>query len=76
MDPNANLAEQRELVIEALSIKDDCSDDGTYSNDQQQRLAVIATELAELVDALDEWLSSKDGFLPNDWMLDASRRRT
>jgi hypothetical protein len=51
MDPNANLEEQRRLAKRLV--------DSPYENDQVQRLA-------ELVLALDEWIS-KGGFLPARW---------
>jgi len=52
MDPNANLAEQRRLLRKFR---------------QRNRLtAGEATRLAELVDALDEWLVN-GGFLPVAW---------
>ncbi len=52
MDPEANLAEQRELRRRILSSEVfDASD---------------AARLAELSEAMDEWLS-RGGFLPKDW---------
>lgn len=52
MDPNANLAEQRRLLRRFR---------------QRNRLtAGEANRLAELVDALDEWLS-QGGFMPDAW---------
>jgi hypothetical protein len=55
MDPNANLAEQRRIVArineEQYSAKD---------------LIYDAIRLAELVQALDEWIA-KGGFLPTAW---------
>lgn len=64
MDPNANLAEQREIAQRLLP-----------DNDQQrllsrQRSGAIerdAARLAELVVALDEWLV-KGGFSPTAWV--------
>jgi hypothetical protein len=53
MDPNANLKEQREIAKRILS--DDGEDTG-YD----------AVRLAELVEALDEWIM-KGGFLPKEW---------
>lgn len=50
MDPNANLAEQRRIVARIL--------DGDDSADWSR--------LAELVQALDEWLTA-GGFLPGEW---------
>lgn len=53
MDPNANLAEQRRIFATLT--------DGT-ANDRIARLE----RLAELAQALDEWLSG-GGFLPREW---------
>lgn len=53
MDPNANLAEQRRLVAHILSGKK-----LGYDAD--------AERLAELVEALDEWITH-GGFLPKEW---------
>jgi hypothetical protein len=62
MDPNANLKRQRELSAFLLSDKaDDLLDQEPALN-----LMAAATELAELVEALDGWLSNK-GFLPGRW---------
>lgn len=51
MDPTANLAEQRRIVAAVLS--------GTSHHDD-------LTRLAELVEALDEWIT-RGGFLPTQW---------
>jgi len=51
MDPSANLDEQRELSSAILR--------GEYTNGDADRLA-------ELVEALDEWIS-KGGAIPRDW---------
>lgn len=56
MDPNANLKEQREIVARMLD--DDAESPDGFAND--------ATRLAELVQALDEWLTN-GGFLPSEW---------
>jgi hypothetical protein len=56
MDPNANLEEQRRLVKLLL--------DGSITTDRAR--SVSAYRLAELVSALDEWIS-RDGFLPKAW---------
>ena len=52
MDPNANLAEQRRLLRKFRS--------------RNRLTSGEATRLAELVDALDEWLSG-GGFMPEAW---------
>jgi hypothetical protein len=54
MDPNATLFEIRQLTAAI-----DVASDPVAAASQGERLA-------ELVDALDEWLS-KHGFLPDDW---------
>lgn len=51
MDPNANLTRQREIVARIVEGE---SQDGDLE------------ELADLAEALDEWLS-KGGFLPARW---------
>lgn len=55
MDPNATLARIRELTA---SLLDSDADPGTAAS--------IGDQLAEHVQALDEWLS-KGGFLPRAW---------
>lgn len=54
MDPNANLKRQRELAAEII--------DG-YGNRDASDIADLAAELAELVQALDEW-RLRGGFDP------------
>ena len=58
MDPNANLDEMRKLAA-AILYDQGCGDPYESSNAQAERLA-------ELVQALDEWIAN-GGFLPNDW---------
>ena len=53
MDPNANLAEMREITRDILA-------------DYQEGTIDDAARLAELIEAMDEWLS-EGGFLPGDW---------
>lgn len=57
MDPNANLAEQRRL---AGAIRE-AADAGVTE------WGTTAIRLAELVEAMDEWMS-KGGFLPEAWI--------
>lgn len=52
MDPNANLAEQLRIAKRILFDDEDASPD--------------AERLAELVLALDEWISNR-GFMPRVW---------
>jgi len=54
MDPDANLREQRELTERMLDPDSQYVDSGD------------ALRLAELVEALHEWLS-KGGFMPQEW---------
>jgi len=55
MDPNETLEELRQRTEDALS--------GGYAMGDMD---VVATDLAILFEALDQWLS-KGGFLPSDW---------
>jgi len=60
MDPNANLREQlqlAEMITEVADSDDDFRLDDLLSN---------ATRLAELVTALNQWISN-GGFLPEGW---------
>lgn len=61
MDPNANLNEQLELAEEMLKAYEDEDGNGIDQDD--------AARLAELVRALDGWLSSR-GFLPKRWSME------
>lgn len=56
MDPDANLAEQRRLVRELL-------DGGLTIEETAER----ADRLAQLVEALDAWLTGGN-YLPNAWV--------
>lgn len=60
MDPNANLEEQRRIAARILQWTVEDAEDGAGE------LHADACRLAELVEALDGWLS-KQGFLPSDW---------
>lgn len=66
MDPDANLKEQREIAREIQAIWDDCNEDGTLTFPQMAAISDKAGRLAELVEALDKWIS-KGGFLPAAW---------
>jgi hypothetical protein len=59
MDPNANLTEQRRIAARIMKMID---------NDQagSPEVAEDGARLAELVQALDEWIS-KGGFLLLAW---------
>jgi hypothetical protein len=54
MDPTANLNAIR-LLVQAIELSSSINN-----------LAELATDLAELVDALDKWMA-KGGFLPKQW---------
>lgn len=58
MDPDANLREQRELAADIIRMAD--------AGDDYEPVANKGTQLAELVQALDEWLR-RGGRLPAEW---------
>lgn len=72
MDPDANLAEQRYLVARMIARTDAYDSNpnikGAADRTQQYQIAQThdAERLAELVQALDEWIT-KGGFLPARW---------
>jgi hypothetical protein len=66
MDPMANLMDQLETAKYILKTWDNCTEDGELTYAQQVDVANKANELAELVIALDEWIST-GGFLPRKW---------
>lgn len=59
MDPNANLAEQRELIQRIINEHDKPHPD-------PERMADYAARLTGLTEVMDTWLSS-GGFLPAAW---------
>jgi hypothetical protein len=59
MDPDANLAELRRIIARARERADSVGYDAV--ND-----AIDLDRLADLAEALDEWLS-RGGFLPEAW---------
>jgi hypothetical protein len=67
MDPNANLEELRRLAAEILNMTVEQMGE-TETGDLMAR----ATRLAELIEALDGWLT-KGGFLPSAWNATADR---
>lgn len=71
MDPNANLHEQRRLVKEMIKL----ADAATISPVINARIQSLGERLSELSQALDEWIV-KGGFLPYDWQVAQSKRRT
>lgn len=67
MDPNANLARQRQLRDEYRDLIDRIEDDsegGDDDTDEQQR--ALLRDLVDLTEALDEWMS-RGGFAPSGW---------
>ena len=65
MDPNANIARQRELVREIQKLDAIAQQDGLTPETADDTM-VAACELAELVQALDGWLC-RGGFRPSGW---------
>lgn len=61
MDPNANLEEQRQIVGRILAMTVEEAGETAIGD-----LHADAVRLAELVEALDTWLTS-GGFLPLAW---------
>ena len=63
MDPNACLAEIRQLIAESYRL-----------DKTDESLSPIATDrLVELIEGLDQWIS-RGGFLPKQWVNDDLRR--
>lgn len=71
MDPNANLKEQREIVARMIELQD-MPDDPPTDEGRYAEHAQLAARLAELVQALDEWIT-KGGALPAAWGKRAAR---
>jgi hypothetical protein len=63
MDPNATLKRIRETSARIVEITDSENIDADTSDE----LLGLASELAELTQALDGWLS-RGGFFPREWM--------
>jgi len=67
MDPNANLDEQLAIVKAVNAIFDRArTSDGMFTEQQRIDLARHAVRLAELVEALDHWITG-GGFPPARW---------
>lgn len=64
MDPNANLKEQRKMA--KLLLAEPADLEGGYSDEEANNRDNAARSLAELVEALDQWIV-KGGFLPTEW---------
>jgi len=70
MDPEANLSEQLSIAAEIIEIIDERGDeDGNLCDEDKDEVVDNANRLAELVQALDEWLR-RGGFLPKRWAAD------
>jgi len=65
MDPNANLREQRELV-EQINTLLNAAHGKRLTGTQEQDIILHSARLAELVEALDQWIAG-GGFLPDSW---------
>lgn len=66
MDPNAALAEIRDLVNRINTDVDRWTDGASDEPDVTLSIAYAATDLAERVAALDGWMT-RGGFTPDDW---------
>lgn len=66
MDPNANLQKQREIVQRLQELHDVGRQHSGLDISDEDEVMALAMQLAELVEALDGWLS-KGGFLPDVW---------
>lgn len=67
MDPDANLQEQRQIAQRILERFDQVHPDtGEYTAQAQIDQLQDAERLAELVQALDGWITSA-GFMPAAW---------
>jgi hypothetical protein len=71
VDPDSNLREQLTIAARINAIQDAAhrhSDDAILTDDQRDEIERLACRLAELVQALDEWLSApKHGGWPLRW---------
>jgi hypothetical protein len=59
MDPNENVKRQRQVADQIIA----AMEDGNITNSM---ICTLADDLAELVVALDDWLTN-GGFLPSEW---------
>lgn len=67
MDPNANLQSMLSAAATINDIRDRCDEEsGEVQEDDRSELEETAFELAELVEAMSDWLK-RGGFLPSDW---------
>lgn len=69
MDPDENLRAQLDRVMRINAIDDAAcgTENGEWTPTEERRLAYLAGELAELVEALDEWIRN-GGALPREWV--------
>ncbi len=68
MDPDACLAELRQLCTEQWTADDELGETGLATADYR------AERMAELIEALDEWIG-RGGFLPEAWRKAQQRER-
>jgi hypothetical protein len=62
MDPNAALERLRRLAVGIIS-----KIDGMRNHHGVADVEDEANDMAELFQGLDEWITIKKGFLPQDW---------
>lgn len=69
MDPNANLTEMRKLAAKLVEacVPGAAFSDSTHGPNDLLSFETDVNRLAELVEALDEWLT-QGGFLPHAWV--------
>jgi hypothetical protein len=66
MDPEANLAEQRILTAEIIALRDKNGLADSMNGSVAEAISDRAGRLAELAQAMDQWLS-KGGAFPRAW---------
>jgi hypothetical protein len=67
MDPNTNLTTQLEKARAILRAADTCADvNGNLTHAEAEHMANLAVELAEHVEALNQWIT-RGGFYPLAW---------
>jgi hypothetical protein len=65
MDPNATLAILRQTIKEFREAYDRL--DSNSASVERDQVIDLGDTLAESAGALDDWLTVKRGFLPDDW---------
>lgn len=69
VDPDANLTEQLARAAEILTIDDEATGQDEYTREQLDEIAGAAVRLAELVEALDQWIRRSSN-PPHAWTRD------